>query len=124
MSEIKANYHTHTTYCDGENGPREIVEEAARLDMTELGFSGHSYTSLDESYCMSRDGMQAYYDEIGALAEEYSSKIRILHAGEEVYVYCVVTVNRHDWAVVETMDGTYGYVSASYLDWESDEDDD
>ncbi len=50
--------------------------------------------------------------------------IRILHAGEEVYVYCVVTVNRHDWAVVETLDGTYGYVSASYLDWESDEDDD
>ena len=50
--------------------------------------------------------------------------IRILHAGEEVYVYGVVTVDRHDWAIVETDDGVYGYVSASYLDWESDEDDD
>ena len=85
MSEIKANYHTHTTYCDGESSPREIIEEAARLDMTELGFSGHSYTSIDESYCMSRDGMQAYYDEIGALAEEYSSKIRILRGIEMDY---------------------------------------
>ena len=52
MSEIKANYHTHTTYCDGESSPREIVDEAARLGMAELGFSGHSYTSFDESYCM------------------------------------------------------------------------
>ena len=50
--------------------------------------------------------------------------IRTLHAGEEIYVYTVVTVNRHYWAVVETADGTWGYVSASYLDWESDEEDD
>ena len=47
--------------------------------------------------------------------------IRILHAGEEVYVLYVVTVNRHDWAVVQTDDGIVGYVSAGYLDWEAEE---
>ncbi len=73
MPDMKTNYHTHTTYCDGESSPREIAEEAARLGMSELGFSGHSYTSVDESYCMSRDGMRAYYGEVGALAAEYGS---------------------------------------------------
>ena len=47
--------------------------------------------------------------------------IRILHAGEEVYVLYVVTVNRHDWAVVQTDDGIVGYVSAGSLDWEAEE---
>ena len=49
--------------------------------------------------------------------------IRILHAGEEVYVFYVVTSNRHEWAVVETADGVYGYVSAGYLDWEAEDED-
>ena len=73
MPEFRTNYHTHTTYCDGESSPRDIVREAARLGMTELGFSGHSYTSIDESYCMSPAGMRAYYDEIGELAREYGA---------------------------------------------------
>lgn len=46
--------------------------------------------------------------------------VTVLHAGEEVFVYCVVTVNRHDWAVVQAGD-LFGYVSASYLEWEEEE---
>ena len=71
MADIRVNYHTHTTYCDGKSSPREVIKQAARLGMTEIGFSGHSYTSIDESYCMSPGGMRAYYDEIGVLAAEY-----------------------------------------------------
>ncbi|MBR2547597.1 MAG: histidinol-phosphatase HisJ family protein [Eubacterium sp.] len=85
MPAFKTNYHTHSTYCDGESNLREIAEQAARFGMTELGFSGHSYTSIDESYCMSQDGMQAYYDEVGILAEEYGPRLRILRGIEMDY---------------------------------------
>ena len=85
MSEFRTNYHTHTTYCDGKNSPEEIVSEAVRLGMTELGFSGHSYTSIDESYCMSKEGMHKYFDEIGKLREQYAGKIRILRGIEMDY---------------------------------------
>jgi len=85
MPEFRTNYHTHTTYCDGKNSPEEIVSEAVRLGMTELGFSGHSYTSIDESYCMSREGMRKYFDEIGTLREQYAGKIRILRGIEMDY---------------------------------------
>ena len=78
MTDFRTNYHTHTTYCDGKNSPKGIVSEAVRLGMTEVGFSGHSYTSIDESYCMSREGMHKYFDEITKLREQYAGKIKIL----------------------------------------------
>ena len=77
MSVISSNYHTHTTYCDGNSTPEEIVSEAVSLGMSELGFSGHSYTSIDESYCMSVSGMREYRDEIIRLRGEYSGKIKV-----------------------------------------------
>ncbi|MBR3146870.1 MAG: histidinol-phosphatase [Eubacterium sp.] len=96
MSGYKANYHTHTTYCDGENSPEEIISEAVRLGMTELGFSGHSYTPADESYCMSREGMREYFDEIGTLRERYAGKIRILR-GIEMDYFSDPEDYRYDW---------------------------
>ena len=96
MPVFRANYHTHTTYCDGGNSPREIIGEAVHLGMSELGFSGHSYTSIDESYCMSRDGMQSYYDEIGSLAEEYRGKLKILR-GIEMDYFSDPDDYRYDW---------------------------
>ena len=38
----KANYHTHTRYCDGVDSPEEMIREALRQGFTHLGFSGHS----------------------------------------------------------------------------------
>ena len=38
---IKANYHTHTTFCDGKDTAEDIVKYAVSLGMTHLGFSGH-----------------------------------------------------------------------------------
>ena len=88
------------------------------------------------------DGEAGPYDEDGTMEEEAvmvrvgkgganmrdvmdlnAKPVRILHAGEKVLVYSVVTVNRHPWAVVLAGD-TFGYVSASYLDWDDEDDDD
>ncbi|MBQ3281755.1 MAG: histidinol-phosphatase [Eubacterium sp.] len=85
MSEYYANYHTHTTYCDGNSTLAEIVREAVSLGMQEIGFSGHSYTSIDESYCMSREGTRQYFDEISKLRSEYAGTIKILCGLERDY---------------------------------------
>ena len=50
-SAWKANLHTHTSFCDGKNSPEEMVRSAVEKGFDVLGFSGHSYTPFDETYC-------------------------------------------------------------------------
>lgn len=72
---LRANYHTHSTFCDGSSTPREMVERALELGFTSLGFSGH----VDISPVMDVD---AYIREIRRLKEEYKDRIEILCGGE------------------------------------------
>ena len=75
---MKVNLHTHTSYCDGKNSPEEMVLDAISAGFDVLGFSGHSYTSFDESYCMSREETEEYKKEIRSLAEKYKDQILVL----------------------------------------------
>lgn len=74
---IKANFHTHTTYCDGKNTPEEMVLAAIRLGMTAIGFSGHSYSKY-ELYGMKPETCAAYRAEVLQLKEKYRKEITIL----------------------------------------------
>ena len=47
-----SNLHTHTHYCDGKYSPEEMVQAAIREGFVSLGFSGHSFTPCDVTYCM------------------------------------------------------------------------
>ncbi|MCQ2413621.1 MAG: histidinol-phosphatase [Clostridia bacterium] len=82
-----ANYHTHSTFCDGKNTPRETIERALALGCAEIGFSGHSYTETGdrEPYCMTREGTEQYQTEIRKLKEEYRGKISVLLGVEQDY---------------------------------------
>ena len=80
---VKANFHTHTTYCDGKNTPEEMVLSAIEQKMEQLGFSGHCYTAFDESYCMSKEKTLEYKEEIARLKEKYKEKLKI-YCGLEV----------------------------------------
>ena len=79
------NLHTHTLFCDGENSAEELVLKAIELGIDELGFSGHSYTFFDESYCMSKQKTVEYKQEIHRLKEKYNEKIKILLGIEQDY---------------------------------------
>lgn len=74
---IKANLHTHTAWCDGKNTAEEMVLSAIEAGFDVLGFSGHSYTSFDESYCMSREDTHVYRQEIRRLADVYRDRIAV-----------------------------------------------
>lgn len=79
------NYHTHTCFCDGKHTPEEIVLEAIRLGCKELGFSGHSYTPFDGSYCMTKENTLAYIDTVRDLQKKYAGKIKIYLGIEQDY---------------------------------------
>jgi histidinol-phosphatase (PHP family) len=83
--ELK-NFHTHTTYCDGKNTAEEMILAAVNQGFTALGFSGHSHTSIDPSYCMTTADTRRYIDEIKALRKKYADKIRI-YIGLEADLY-------------------------------------
>lgn len=77
------NLHTHSTYCDGKNTLRELAEEAVKKGFCTLGFSSHSFTEFDQSYCMKNES--EYIRECAGLKEEYKDRLDILRGLELDY---------------------------------------
>ena len=82
---LNSNLHTHTTFSDGKNTPEEMILTAIGKGFTALGFSDHSYTPFDESYCMKKDRYGDYRAEIAALKEKYRERIEVLCGTEFDY---------------------------------------
>ena len=82
---ITIDLHTHTNYCDGENTPREMVEEAIKRGFQIYGFSGHSYDPCVEPYSMTPESTEVYKAEVLALKEEFKDKIDIFLGLEQDY---------------------------------------
>ncbi|MBR6953770.1 MAG: PHP domain-containing protein [Clostridia bacterium] len=68
---IRANFHTHTTLCDGKNTPAEMARAAFDAGFEALGFSGH----MDPTYHMDFPG---YLAEIAALRAQWRGRLDIL----------------------------------------------
>ena len=81
----KSNLHTHTCFGDGKNTPEEIVLEAIALGMEAIGFSEHSFTPHDTSYCMTQKGTVQYRAEIERLKRVYGDRIHIALGIEQDY---------------------------------------
>ena len=79
------NYHTHTTFCDGNSSPEEFVKKAIELGMKEIGFSAHSYTEFDSSCCLSLEKTNLYKQEINRLKKAYEGQIKIYLGIEQDY---------------------------------------
>ncbi len=75
------NFHTHSTFSDGNNSCEEIVRSAIELGMSAIGISDHGYTSHDLSYCVK--DTEAYRREVLRLKEKYKDKIEVYLGIEE-----------------------------------------
>ena len=73
--ELKANFHTHTIFCDGSDTAEDMVKQALKLGFHQLGFSGH----MDPDIHMN---VEDYYKEIRRLQEKYKDRIEILRGIE------------------------------------------
>lgn len=84
-----SNLHTHTTYSDGTHTPEENVLSAVEKNMVSLGFSDHSFTGPDSSYCMRKEMYPDYIREIAELKAKYADKLPI-YCGLELDYFSVV----------------------------------
>lgn len=105
--DIKANLHTHTSFCDGNDMPEVLVRAAIELGMETLGFSGHCYTPFDSDYTMSPEGTEQYCREILRLKEQYANQIDLL-LGIEQDLCAPIAPQAFDFRI-----GSVHYVSAN-----------
>lgn len=80
-----SNLHTHTTFSDGVGTVRENVLSAIERGMISLGFSDHSFTGCDTSYCMLPEDYGKYKAEVLTAKEEFRDKISVYHGIEKDY---------------------------------------
>ncbi len=107
-------FHNHTTFCDGKNTPREIVEFAYLNGARAIGLSGHGNTPYDLRYCMKdTDG---YIAEINRLKNEFNGKIEI-YLGVEEDAFAPVDRSKFDYIIGSmhymVKDGVYYPIDSS-----------
>ena len=95
---ILTDLHMHTTYCDGENTPEEMMLSALEKGMKKIGLSEHSHIPFDRSGGMAADDVQRYIYEINSLKEKYRGKIEILCGIEQDY-YSDTDTTAYDYVI-------------------------
>lgn len=84
---MKANYHTHSTWCDGKDSPEAMILSAIGRDFDTLGFSSHAMLPQDDvDWVLTPEKAGRYATEIRKLAEKYADRIRILCGVEADYI--------------------------------------
>lgn len=81
-----SNLHNHSTYSDGTHTIEENILSAIEKNMVSIGFSDHSYTPHEDSYCMQGRDYAAYRAELAAMKEKYKDRIAV-YAGLELDYY-------------------------------------
>ena len=92
---LRANFHTHTTLCDGSSTPEDMAQRAASLGFTQLGFSGH----MDPDNHMDMD---LYRNRIHDLQEQDIGKIDILMGIELDTVYNPAYARQAEYTIGST----------------------
>ena len=99
---MKQDLHVHTIFSDGKSTAEEVVLSAIKKGLDRIGFSDHSYTTFDNSYCISKDNLEKYLSCIHSLKEKYADKIEVLcgieqeyfsHAPTDCYDYVIGSVH-------------------------------
>lgn len=95
---IKRDYHIHTNLCDGKDTPLEMVLAATDKGFDTIGFSGHSPLG-NEYWCMSKENLSVYNEEISALTDKYKDRIEILRGLELDYYSEGVNPRDYDYII-------------------------
>lgn len=95
---ILKDYHMHTTFCDGNNTPEEMVISAIEKGMTEIGITIHSYVFFDETVCKKEEDVGKFFENVSLLKEKYKEKIKILCGIEQDY-YSELPIYNFDYII-------------------------
>ena len=98
---IKANYHTHSTWCDGKESPRKMIQAAVAKGFEVIGFSSHAMLpESDTDWVLTPDKAPRYMTEIRSLAEDFKDQIRVLGGVEADYVPGGANPDRSTYAAI------------------------
>lgn len=97
---MMADYHIHTRLCrHAEGEPREYVERAIALGMTEMGFADHlpflngwrpACGIRDDDWAMGVDELDDYVTLVQGLAREYSGDVHVVLGVEADYIEATI----------------------------------
>lgn len=93
-----SNLHNHTVFSDGKHTALENVQAAIEKNMLSLGFSDHSFTACDPSYCMHLERYDEYRREVTALKEAYAEQLPI-YLGMELDYYSDMPQGDYDYII-------------------------
>jgi len=78
---MKANFHTHCTYCDGKDPMEKFVATARALNFAQLGFSSHAPIPGENDFAIDEAQIPNYLKNIEDLQTQYPD-IELLKALE------------------------------------------
>ncbi|MBE6688603.1 MAG: histidinol-phosphatase HisJ family protein [Ruminococcaceae bacterium] len=110
------NLHTHCTYCDGKNTPREIAECALKKGFDSLGFSCHSPMFYAPTYTKFAPVHEDYKKEILTLKQEYKDKLDIF-LGLEFDIFSKVDLTGFDYIIGAAH---YFHIGDEYIAYDRD----
>lgn len=80
--KLRANAHTHTTFCDGKNSVEEMTLAAIERGFVALGFSMHGWTPYETTPGLSLEREALYRAEVRRVREKYAGQIEIILGAE------------------------------------------
>ena len=81
---MKANFHTHSVFCDGNDTPAVMAAAAQQKGLTHLGFTGHSYLPFDPCG-IPNEKLADYHAAVLSERERYGDALRIFLGIEQDY---------------------------------------
>lgn len=93
-----SNLHNHTNFSDGKHTVEENILSAIEKNMLSLGFSDHSFTACDPSYCMHEHQYPEYFQTIDAMRRKYADQIPV-YTGMELDVFSEIEREKFDYII-------------------------
>ncbi len=80
-----SNLHTHSNYCDGKSSLDDVVASAILKNMMSLGFSSHAPLPFHSPWCMKKENLLSYLQEINVLMKS-NTKTQVYSGLEVDYI--------------------------------------
>jgi len=93
-----SSLHNHTVFSDGVGTVKENIESAISKNLLSIGFSDHSFTPCDTSYCMKLKDYPDYIAEIERLKKEYEGVIPVFK-GLEMDYFSEIDRDKFDYII-------------------------
>ena len=104
-----SNYHQHCHFDDGTNTIEEHVKSAINQGVISLGFSGHCPVPFENKWCIPRQEITSYFDEIDQSKKRINGALQVYSSLEIDYIPGIIDLNQ-SWIESLPMDYTLGSV--------------